>query len=154
MFTNMFGNGQQNPYTLENLQKMQQMQQFNQVNNINIQQVDKFAEIQKTIQNLSSDERTALSQDEEFMMYNQAYEQGLFAFISSQFRQQYNQSADGQKALESLENVLNTRLKDVRYKINAERSQLNEIAELLKNNPEILQQLNKSKEVKDTKTKK
>lgn len=138
----MFGNtfGQQNNPLLD-YQKLQQMQQYNQINTYNLVNQDKYAEIQKSINNLSTDEKNALLNDNTFMMYNQAYEQGLLAFIASQYRNQYNSSPDGQKALSELENALNSSLKDARQIIETEKEQFKQVSDLIKSNPEILEML-------------
>lgn len=141
---NMFGVGSQQSYT--DLQKLQQLQQINQFNNYQVVNQDKYADIQKAITNLSADEKDSLTKDESFMYHNQVYEQGLLAFIASQFRQQYNSTPEGIKCLTELENALETSIKQVKAKVDEERNQMREVAELIKNNPDILKQIKAAKD--------
>lgn len=146
---NMFS-GQQNPLVdLQQLQQLQrqqqaQIQQYNQLNIVNPPS-DKFTELQNKLSKLSNDEKMALQQEESFVIANQQYEQGLLGFIAAQFRQQFNNSADGIKLIDNLSTVLDTSLTNINSKYQEEKNQLKEIAELLKNNPELIKQLKDGK---------
>lgn len=147
MFNNPFTNS---PYSPENLQRLQQMQQINQVNNYNLNQPpDTYTELQNKISKLSNDEKQALLQNEEFANANQLYEQCLLNFILNQYRTQFNGSSDGQKLLSNLDSIFEKSIKLTRENLDAEREQIKQVTELIKNNPEIIEMLNKSKTKKD-----
>lgn len=135
-------NGMNSPYGVD-ITKMQQQlaSQYNQINNYQIINSDKYNEIQKIIASLSIEEKTELAKDEEFILYNQQYEQGLLSFIASQFRNQFNSTPEGSKCLDNLDKVLNTKVKDIKKTLDEERLQMKELSELIKNNPELLDQL-------------
>lgn len=145
-------NSNTSPYLIDPNIMRQQLSQYNQVNNYNITHSDKYNEIQKVLDSLSNEEKAALSKDSDFVAFNTQYEQGLLSFIASQFRNQFNSTPEGIRCLEGLDSVLGSKLKIIKNKIAEERTQMMELSELIKNNPEILQQLkNSNNQNKETK---
>lgn len=133
-----------NMFDLENLQRLAQLNQYNQQNYyVNQPQTDLYTELQNQMQSLTTEEKQALSKIPEFVNANSMYEQGLLQFIAQQYRQQFNNSPEGNKCLKNLEGVLNNSLSKVRSQLESEKDEIRKVSELIKNNPEILELLNK-----------
>lgn len=130
MFSSPFGTNlqdlQQNYY--QQLAAMQQMQ--NNSNNV-------LEEINKVVASMSSDEQSMMAESPEYIMAKQTYEAGFMGFLGQKFSQEYINTQEGKAAASNLLSSIK-RIKDkVADEIKAKQKKVNDLIQLLENDPEL-----------------
>jgi hypothetical protein len=126
-------------------QKMAQMAQFNQMNVYNGTQQSKgqanIKAFQDAVSGLNSEEATALTQNEEFIIAKNSYEKGFMDFLSNKFAGEFLGTDAGEKLSDHLLDTTKKVLDFVAVESKIKKEKVDKLLAFLEKNPELLNQI-------------
>lgn len=116
--------------------------QLNQMNIIpNQEQYKVVNDINDALKGLNNEELTILYGDNEFKEIKNYYDIYFMEFLVNKFSYEFTNTEKGSKIGSNLLNVIKNKTNIIRENLNEERSKINELARILKDNPNIINQL-------------
>ncbi len=139
MFDGFINNS--NPYGMDTT-RLAQLNYYNQINLPN-STAGVLDSVRQKITNLTSEEIQALMSIEAFVVPFQNYQNGLQEFVLNRFAQEYVATDKGRVEIENVNKMLDSNIDYIKKQAQAEKEELAKLAKLLKENPELLKQIEK-----------
>lgn len=133
--------GASNPYSMD-FAKLAQLNQYNQINLQNAGP-SPLETIKQKLTSLSQEELSALMGIESFVIPYQTYQQGLQEYVLGKFANEYVTTDKGRNEIETLQKGLDSNIDHIRRQAQTEKEELLKLSKLLKENPDLLKQINK-----------
>lgn len=132
---------------------MRAASQINQFNNYNVvpNQTTILDEVRNKLTSLTSDELISLRNMQEFAVTFETYQAGLQEYVMNKFAYEYANTDKGRSELTQVNSVIDTNIGIVRERARQEKEKLSMLSKLLEENPELIKQLEGSKNGKNSK---
>lgn len=127
--------------------------QINQFNNYNVvpQQLSLLDEVRNKLTSLTQDELISLNSMPEFASTFAIYKAGLQDYVMNKFAYEYANTDKGKSEVAQVNAVIDSNLGIVRERAREEKEKLSKLSRLLEENPELIKQLEGSKNGKNSK---